>query len=99
LAFTNPPAAAGKAVEGAGKIALGVSLGAAGAAIQPPSSGAGAGDERAPKLGPAANEGGGGGNVVLNMNSPFVTAGTEADLGRGLSRSISSAIRRHGRAA
>ena len=98
LAFTNPPAAAGKAVEGAGKIALGVSLGAAGAAISVPSAPS-AGDERAPRMGPAASEGASGGNVIVNMNSPFVTAGTQAELGRGLTRSIGMSQRRFGRAA
>jgi hypothetical protein len=97
LAFTNPPAAGAKAVEGAGKIALGVSLGAAGAAISVPSPSAG--DERAPRMGPAANEGPSGGNVIVNMNSPFVTAGTQAELGRGLTRSIGMSQRRFGRAA
>lgn len=96
--FTNPPAAAGKAVEGAGKIALGVSLGAAGAAISVPAPAAG-GEDRAPRMGPSSTEGGGGGNVIVNMNSPLVTAGTEAQLGRNLSRTISGSARRFGRAA
>jgi hypothetical protein len=97
LAFTNPPAAAGKAVEGAGKIALGVSLGAAGAAISTPA--APSAEDKAPRMGPAANEGASGGNVIVNMNSPFVTAGTRAELGRGLTRSIADSSRRFGRAA
>lgn len=97
LAFTNPPAAGAKAVEGAGKIALGVSLGAAGAAISVPSTPSA--EDRAPRMGPAANEGPSGGNVVVNMNSPFVTAGTQAELGRGLTRSIGMSQRRFGRAA
>lgn len=97
LAFTNPPAAGAKAVEGAGKIALGVSLGAAGAAISVPSTPSA--EDRAPRMGPAANEGPSGGNVIVNMNSPFVTAGTQAELGRGLTRSIGMSQRRFGRAA
>ena len=96
--FTNPPAAAGKAAEGAGKIALGVSLGAAGAAISVPAPAAG-GEDRAPRMGPSSTESGGGGNVIVNMNAPSVTAATEAQLGRSLSRTISGSARRFGRAA
>lgn len=98
LAFTNPPAAAGKAVEGAGKIALGVSLGAAGAAISTPAAG-GTSEDRAPRLGPAANDQSSGASIVVNMNSPFVTAGTRAELGRSMSRTIGDSARRFGRAA
>lgn len=97
MAFTNSPGAAGKAVEGAGKIALGVSLGAAGAAISTPA--APSGEDKAPRMGPAANDGAAGGNVIVNMNSPFVTAGTRAQLGRDMARTIGGASTRFGRAA
>ena len=50
-------------------------------------------------MGPAANDGSAGGNVIVNMNSPFVTAGTRAQLGRDMARTIGGASTRFGRAA
>lgn len=92
----NPPAAATKAAEGAGKIALGVSLGAAGAAIPVPSSG---GQSKAPRLGPQGSAEGGGGSVVVNMNAPAVITGTRAETGRELERTLRASRNRFGRAA
>lgn len=95
----NPPAAASKAVEGAGKIALGVGLGATGAAIQPPAA---AGDtsakaERPQNLTPgSANDGGY--NSVVIMNSPVI-AGGHAEFGRLVNRGQRAAAQRFGRAA
>lgn len=57
--------------------ALAVATGVAGAAIGgPPNTPA------RPEAGNTIVEGGGGGNVVINWNSPVVTAGTRAELGR-----------------
>ena len=95
-AVLNPPAAATKAAEGAGKIALGVSLGAAGAAIPVPSSG---GQSKAPRLGPQGSAEGGGGSVVVNMNAPAVITGTRAETGRELERALRASRNRFGRAA
>jgi hypothetical protein len=96
----NPPAAATKAVEGAGKIALGVSLGAAGAAISVPSSGAtDTQSDRAPRLGPADQGSAESRAVVVNLNAPSIVAGTRAQLGREMGRAISDGTRRFGRAA
>lgn len=95
----NPPAAASKAIEGAGKIALGVGLGAAGAAIQPPAA---AGDsnakaERPQNQTPASSEGGGS-HVTVLMNSPVI-AGGHAEFGRLVNRGQRAAAQRFGRAA
>lgn len=94
----NPPAAATKAAEGAGKIALGVGLGAAGAAIPVPSSGGGA-QAKPPRLGPSANDAPGGGSVVVNMNAPAVVTGTQWEVGREIGRALRGSERRFGRAA
>lgn len=95
-AVLNPPAAATKAAEGAGKIALGVSLGAAGAAIPVQSRG---GQSKAPRLGPQGSAEGGGGSVVVNMNAPAVITGTRAETGRELERALRASRNRFGRAA
>ncbi len=93
----NPPAAATKAAEGAGKIALGVGLGAAGAAIPVPS--AGSAQAKPPRLGPASSGEGGGASVVYNLNAPAVVTGTRAELGREMARTIRQSSMRFGRAA
>jgi len=92
----NPPAAATKLAEGAGKIALGVGLGAAGAAI--PTGGGGATGKPASPMGSARDNGGGGSNapVVINMNAPTVVGGTQAQWGRMAASSIARAQRRYG---
>lgn len=96
----NPPAAATKAVEGAGKIALGVSLGAAGAAISVPSSGAAdTSADRAPRLGPSDSGSAESRAVIVNLNAPSIVSGTRAQLGREMSRAISDGTRRFGRGA
>ena len=95
----NPPAAATKAVEGAGKIALGVSLGAAGAAISVP-AGAGASADRAPRLGPSESDrGSSSAPVIVNLNAPSIVTHTRASLGRELGRTLDASQRRFGRAA
>lgn len=95
----NPPAAATKLAEGAGKIALGVSLGAAGAAINTGGGAAAAKPERPAR---SANDGGAGGAtsaIVLNMNAPSVLGGTHAEFGRNALRGARAAQRRFGAAA
>lgn len=93
----NPPLAATKAGEGAGKIALGVGLGAVGAAIPVPSSGAT--QARPPRLGPASNDGQYGGSVTVHMNAPAVMTGTQWEVGREIARALDGSRRRFGRAA
>lgn len=89
----NPGGAPMKAAEGAGKIALGVSLGAAGAAIQ-------TGAEAPAANGNAPSAQAGGGNVVVNLNAPTVVGGTHAETGRMLGRSLAEGRARfNGRAA
>ena len=92
----NPPMAATKAAEGAGKLALGIGLGAAGAAIPVPSSGAQA---RTPRLGPAEDSSRGGGSTIVNMNAPSVVTGSGSQVGRLIGRSLDDARQRFGRAA
>lgn len=92
----NPPVAATKAAEGAGKLALGIGLGAAGAAIPVPSSGGGE-QARPPRLGPTGSEGASGGSVIVNMNAPAVVAGTRAELGREIGTTLRDARNRFGR--
>lgn len=95
-AVANPPVATTKAVEGAGKLALGIGLGAAGAAIPVPSSGGGE-QARPPRLGPTGSEGASGGSVIVNMNAPAVVAGTRAELGREIGTTLRDARNRFGR--
>jgi hypothetical protein len=92
----NPPVASTKAAEGAGKLALGIGLGAAGAAIPVPSSGGGE-QARPPRLGPTGSEGASGGSVIVNMNAPAVVAGTRAELGREIGTTLRDARNRFGR--
>lgn len=86
-------AAAGKAVEGAGLVALGAGLGAVGAAIpsasvtptapeKPESPDSGSGSEQSIQR-----------TVVINYNSPVVTAGTRRQLGDQMSSLIRSGSR------
>ena len=93
----NPPAAATKAAEGAGKLALGIGLGAAGAAIPVPSAPSAAPPQsRPPRLGPQSSDGGVGGSVVVNMNAPAVVTGSVAQVGRSISRTVTQAQLRYG---
>lgn len=95
----NPPAAASKAIEGAGKVALGVGLGAAGAAIPTPGAGAGSAPERPENRTPPDPSSGAGAPIVLNMNGPTVMGGTHAEVGRGFLRAARDARFRFGGAA
>lgn len=93
----NQPNAAVKYAEGFGKIGLGISLGAAGAAI-PSGASAGAQPERPREAAPRGDSEGGG-NVVINWNSPTFTAATHQQLGREINASVRAASSRFGRAA
>mgnify|MGYP007083423754 CR=1 FL=1 len=92
----NPPAAASKAIEGAGKVALGVGLGAAGAAIPTPGAGAGAAPERPENRTPPDAAGSAGAPIVLNMNAPPVLGGTYVEFGRSVVRTARAAQQRFG---
>lgn len=91
----NPPAAATKAVEGVGKLALGASLGAVGAAIPTPSAGAAGPQERPADRTPDGREGPAA-PIIIQMNGQMVTGTTEASLGRTLGRLASTGTRRFG---
>lgn len=94
----NPPLAAAKAIEGGGKIALGVGLGAAGAAIN-----TGAPAAQGPAARPQTNFAGSDApksrGVTINMNAPSVLGATHYDWGRSAGQHILAAQRRMGRAA
>jgi hypothetical protein len=96
-AIFNPPAAAAKFAEGAGKVALGVGLGAAGAAIPASANGSGGRPAEAPRgpTGPAAN--GPPAPVVVNLNAPTIMGGTYAEVGRTLGRTAAEGARRYQR--
>jgi hypothetical protein len=76
--------------------AVAVAAGAGAAALSAPSA-KGAGEER-----PASPESGrgdgskGGGDIVINYNSPVVTAGTRAELGRDMAGMIRAGTQRYG---
>lgn len=89
----NPPVAATKAAEGAGKLALGLSLGAAGAAISVPSA---APQSPTPRLGPGSGDQKGS-SVVVNLNAPSVVTGSASHVGRVISRTVAEANERFGR--
>lgn len=89
----NPPVAATKAAEGAGKLALGLSLGAAGAAISVPSA---APQSPTPRLGPGSGDQKGS-SVVVNLNAPSVVTGSASQVGRVISRTVAEANERFGR--
>jgi hypothetical protein len=76
--------------------AVAVAAGAGAAALSAPSA-KGAGEEKpaSPESG-RAGEGRGGGDVVINYNSPVVTAGTRAELGRDMAGMIRAGTQRYG---
>lgn len=83
----NPPAAASKAIEGGGKLALGLALGGVGAAIPTPNvGGAGGGAQERPQDRTPQAANGPPSNVTVMLNGPIVTSGTEAQLGRTWNR-------------
>jgi hypothetical protein len=95
----NPPMAATKAAEGAGKLALGIGLGAVGAAIPVPAAGGGS-QASTPRLGPqGSGEGGGSRSVIVNMNAPAVITGSRAAVGREIGGALEDARNRFGRAS
>jgi hypothetical protein len=92
----RPDVAATKALEGAGKIALGIGLGAAGAAVPVPSGASAPSQSSTPRLGPESSDRGVGGSVVVNMNAPAVVTGSVAQVGRSISRTVTQAQLRYG---
>lgn len=76
--------------------AVAVAAGAGSVALSAP-SGATPSDQKpaSPEAG-AAGEGGRGGDVVINWNSPVVTAGTRAELGRDMASMIRAGSQRFG---
>jgi hypothetical protein len=76
--------------------AVAVAAGAGSAALSAPSA-KGAGEEKpaSPESG-RAGDGKGGGDVVINWNSPVVTAGTRAELGRDMAGMIRAGTQRYG---
>lgn len=99
LSILNPPAAGTKAVEGAGKLALGASLGGIGAAI--PSTSAAGGSSKAPSPQSSTSSASEGSKapapVNVYMNAPSVIGGTIDAWGRDAARSILRGQRRFGR--
>lgn len=95
-AVMNAPHAGAKLAEGAGKLALGLSLGGIGSAIQP--SAAPTSSQPAAPAGQSANRGDsqGAGTMVINFNSPVVTAGTRQQLGREIGGIVEEGRRRYG---
>lgn len=93
-AVMNAPHAGAKFAEGAGKLALGLSLGGIGAAISPSSSAA---EKPANPVGQSGSDSEkGAGTMVINFNSPVVTAGTKQQLGRELNNTIMQGTNRYG---
>ena len=76
--------------------AVAVAAGAGSAALSAPSA-KGAGEEKpaSPESG-RAGDGKGGGDIVINWNSPVVTAGTRAELGRDMAGMIRAGTQRYG---
>ena len=76
--------------------AVAVAAGAGAAALSAPSA-KGAGEEKpaSPESG-RAGDGKGGGDIVINWNSPVVTAGTRAELGRDMAGMIRAGTQRYG---
>jgi hypothetical protein len=92
----RPDVAATKALEGAGKIALGIGLGAAGAAVPVPSGASAPSQSSTPRLGPESSGSAVGGSVIVNMNAPAVVTGSVAQVGRSISRTVTQAQLRYG---
>lgn len=76
--------------------AVAVAAGAGSAALSAPSS-KGAGEEKPASPESGRGDGGkGGGDIVINYNSPVVTAGTRAELGRDMAGMIRAGTQRYG---
>lgn len=76
--------------------AVAVAAGAGAVALAQPSGGAQGEQKPASPEAGAAGEGGRGGDVVINWNSPVVTAGTRAELGRDMASMIRAGSQRFG---
>jgi hypothetical protein len=80
-------------VAGAAFVGVAVAAGAGSIAMSSPPSGAPA----EPESGRSdQSSGGGGGSIVVNFNSPVLTAGTRAELGRELQQTIAAGSARYG---
>ena len=76
--------------------AVAVAAGAGSAALSAPSA-KGAGEEKPASPESGRGDGGkGGGDIVINWNSPVVTAGTRAELGRDMAGMIRAGTQRYG---
>jgi methyl-accepting chemotaxis protein len=76
--------------------AVAVAAGAGAAALSAPSA-KGAGEEKPASPESGRGDGGkGGGDIVINYNSPVVTAGTRAELGRDMAGMIRAGTQRYG---
>ena len=76
--------------------AVAVAAGAGAAALSAPSA-KGAGEEKPASPESGRGDGGkGGGDIVINWNSPVVTAGTRAELGRDMAGMIRAGTQRYG---
>lgn len=76
--------------------AVAVAAGAGAAALSAPSA-KGAGEEKPSSPESGRGDGGkGGGDIVINWNSPVVTAGTRAELGRDMAGMIRAGTQRYG---
>ena len=99
LAAENYPGAAKAAASGAAHLAVAAATGLGAAAIGSAGGGgsrAGGGARPTPGYGASRGSGGGGSSVVVNLNSPVVTAGTLADVGMGIARAVGAGIRLYG---
>lgn len=76
--------------------AVAVAAGAGAVALAAPSGGAQGEQKPASPEAGAAGDGGRGGDVVINWNSPVVTAGTRAELGRDMASMIRAGSQRFG---
>lgn len=83
IAEIPSPTAATKIGGGTAMVAFGVTLGAAGAAIPSPGGGAEQPREERDQDGDEGPR-----TIVVNMNSPVLTAGTQAQVARGMRRSL-----------
>lgn len=71
-----------------------IAAGAASVAVAPAAA-----QPAAPQQSATSDNGGGGQTIVVNYNSPVITSGTRAELGRELTSMISESDRRYGAAA
>ena len=76
--------------------AVAVAAGAGAAALSAPSAKGSSEEKPASPESGRGDGGGGGGDIVINWNSPVVTAGTRAELGRDMAGMIRAGTQRYG---